>query len=68
MAKIKNLFVGCPVRSKADDLLGIVILLSDDDTCLVNYPCFGSFWHKIKEVQLMPFAEPSKVWNHLNRF
>ena len=75
MAKLKNLFVGCPVTHKdAPGTLGIAIRILDTTSVAKVFICWESNsdlddeWYKIDAVKLAPFPDADKAFHHLNLF
>ena len=71
MAKIKNLFVGCPVLVKGleEENPRIIVYIDADEKsiCVLSLVTQHHAWYVPKELKLLPFAEPEKVRTHLNR-
>lgn len=74
MAKLKNLFVGCPVTHKDHpNIVGVVVILVIDPTTEAyvswanNAELIDSFYH-VAALRLAPFPDAGKVFRHLNRF
>ena len=73
MAKLKNLFIGCPVQVKQCTLYTGVVADVDmsDGTAWVSFPTQDDQddgWFDIEDLKLAPFPEPEKVVDHLEKF
>ena len=72
MAKLKNLFVGCPVLVKGLEEEGprIVVYIDADEKsiCVLSLVSQHHAWYEPDELRLLSFAEPEKVCAHLARF
>ena len=82
MAKMKNLFIGCPVQVKgSSEAICIITGLDDSDhTAWITYPaqCYradgwqdidrADGWRRVEDLKLATFPDPHKVVAHLERF
>ena len=72
MAKMKNVFIGCPVQVKGSSEVGIISSLDNsDNTAWITYPfqCDQrNGWRAVEDLKLAPFPDPHKVVAHLDRF
>lgn len=72
MAKIKNLFVGCPVVVKGleDEGPQIIVYIDADGKSIrvLHLKAQIYTWYVPDDLRLLPFAEPEKIHNHLERF
>ena len=72
MAKIKNLFIGCPVQVKGNSEVGFVSSIDNsDNTAWITYPIHcgqSDGWRMVEDLKLTPFPDPNKVMDHIERF
>lgn len=73
MAKLKNLFIGCPVTVKGGDSeVGIVASIdTEEGSAWISFPNDADSddgWKDFNDLKLAQFAEPEKVANHLEKF
>ena len=73
MAKLKNIFIGCPVTVKGEEF-GAGIVASIDEPNHTAWICFphgtdsdNDGWQDVRDLKLAQFTEPHKVVSHLEK-